>query len=51
MRPPVRGNRAQKVILMSVHRWPWVIGLAACTAAAVTGCSQPARPGRRPGIA
>ena len=31
---------------MSVHRRPWVIGLAACTAAAVTGCSQPARPGR-----
>jgi hypothetical protein len=42
---PVNGSQAQKVILMSVHRWPWTMGLAAFTAAGVAGCTQPARLG------
>jgi hypothetical protein len=41
----VSGSQAPKVILMSVHRWPWAGGLAAFTAAGVAGCSQPAHLG------
>jgi hypothetical protein len=40
---PADGSQAQKAIPMSVHRWPWIMGLAACTAAGVTGCTQAAR--------
>jgi hypothetical protein len=39
---------------MGVHRWPWIMGLAAFTAAGITGCTQPARlagPAGRPGLA
>ena len=28
---------------MSVHHWPWIMGLAAFTAAGVTACTQPVR--------
>jgi hypothetical protein len=40
---PLNGSQAQKVILMGVHRSPWIMGLAAFTAAGITGCTQPAR--------
>ena len=40
---PVNGSQAQKAILMGVHRWPWIMGLAAFTAVGVIGCTQPAR--------
>ena len=40
---PVNGSQAQKAILMSVHHWPWIMGLAAFTAAGVTACTQPVR--------
>jgi hypothetical protein len=40
---PLNGSQAQKAILMGVHRWPSIMGLAAFTAAGITGCTQPAR--------
>jgi hypothetical protein len=39
---PLNGSQAQKAILMGVHRWPWIMGLAAFTAAGITGCTGPA---------
>ena len=39
----VNGSQAQKAILMSVHHRPWIMGLAAFTAAGVTACTQPVR--------
>jgi hypothetical protein len=43
----VSGGQAQKVVLMGVRRWPWVIGLAAA-GIAIAGCTQPARLGSPP---
>jgi hypothetical protein len=40
---PVNGSQAQKAILMGVHRWPGIMGLAAFTAVGLIGCTQPAR--------
>jgi hypothetical protein len=40
---PLNGSQSQKAILMGVHRWPSIMGLAAFTAAGITGCTQPAR--------